>query len=104
MENQNNSRTETENPIKKDSGVGPIIGSVIIIILIILGGLYFWSYTINKQKSETPSQEQKVEQVNSFEIADPELAQINNELNATSTDNIDTELNQIDAEIDAAIE
>lgn len=40
--------------VKKDSSVGPIIGSVIIIILIILGGLYFWGYVINEQKVEAP--------------------------------------------------
>jgi hypothetical protein len=41
--------------VKKDSGVGPIIGSVIIIILIVLGGLYFWSYVIDQQKVEAPA-------------------------------------------------
>jgi hypothetical protein len=41
--------------LKKDSGIGPIIGSVIIIILIIFGGLYFWSYVINEQKTEAPT-------------------------------------------------
>lgn len=29
---------------KKDSGAGPIVGSVIIVILMILGAFYLWSY------------------------------------------------------------
>jgi hypothetical protein len=96
MDNQNN--------FKKDGGVGPIIGSTIIIILIVLGGLYFWSYTINKQKIIPPVvQEQEVEQVDSKDIADPEVAKINNELNATSTDSIEADLNNIDATIDATL-
>ncbi len=32
---------DNQNPPQKDSGAGPIIGSIIIIILIVLGGLYF---------------------------------------------------------------
>ena len=42
---------DNQNTPQKDSGTGPIIGSIIIIILIVLGGLYFWGYTIDKQKA-----------------------------------------------------
>jgi flagellar basal body-associated protein FliL len=94
---------DNQNEIKKDSGAGPIIGSIIIIILIVLGGLYFLGYVNNQKSKLNQTPEQNTEQVNSQEIADPELVKINDELNATSTDNIDQELNQIDAEIDASL-
>lgn len=93
------------NQVKKESGVGPIIGSIIIIILIVLGGLYFWGYILKNKTAEAPTNNPgQVEQVNSSEISDSEIAKINDDLNATSTDNIDLELNQIDAEIDAALQ
>jgi flagellar basal body-associated protein FliL len=97
MENQNNS--------PKDSNIGPIIGSIIIIVLIVLGGLYFWSYTKDRQKMINQEQEQSVQKIDSREIADPGIAQINDELNSTTTDvgNIDSELNKIDTEIDSAL-
>jgi len=71
---------DNQNTPQKDSGVGPIIGSIIIIILIILGGLYFWGYEINKQKTTTPAiPEQKTEQKD-------------NNLNATGSIILDTTL------------
>lgn len=73
MDNQNNS--------KKDSGIGPIIGSIVIIILIVLGGLYFWSYKINKQKSIIPTfTEQKNEK------ASDDLNATTSESSATTSD------------------
>ena len=32
-----------ETNINKESSIGPIIGAIIILAVIILGGLYFWS-------------------------------------------------------------
>lgn len=91
------------NQIKKDSNVGPIIGSIIIIVLIVLGGLYFWGYIINKQHVNAPTtDEPKVEEVKTEEIADPDVDEINNELNSTNVDEVDSELNQIDAVFDAS--
>lgn len=48
---------DNQNTPQKDSGIGPIIGSIIIIILIILGGLYFWGYVIDKQKPDLPEKQ-----------------------------------------------
>lgn len=102
--NQNNFQSENK-PTKKDSNIGPIIGSVIIIVLIILGGLYFWGYIINKQQVNAPTtEESEVEEVKTEEIADPDVAEINNELNSTNVDEIDSELNKIDAEFDASVQ
>lgn len=103
--NQNNFQTPDTSAVKKDSGTGPIIGSIIIIILIVLGGLYFWGYIIKKQHVEAPiTNESTSEQVPSEEVADPDVAEINNELNSTNVDDVDSDMNEIDAEIDAAFE
>jgi len=83
--------TNNLEPIKKDTGVGPIIGSIIIIILIVLGGLYFWGYAIEKNKSDAPA-EQNSEDLNRIEA----------DLNSTNVDDSETDLKQIDAEINAS--
>jgi hypothetical protein len=45
--------TPTENittmPKPPKSGAGPTVGIVIIIILFIIGGLYFWGARLNQQ-------------------------------------------------------
>ena len=38
---------ENENQ-KNDGVVGPIIGSIIVIILIVIGGIYYWNSVLNK--------------------------------------------------------
>jgi len=37
-------------PTEKSGGVGPMMGIVIIVILLIFGGLYFWGAYLNEQK------------------------------------------------------
>lgn len=48
METENNTN---DVEIKKDTGgrVGPMIGSIIIILLLIIGGIYFWNSIINQK-------------------------------------------------------
>lgn len=37
---------------QKDGTTGPLIGSIIIIVIMIIGGLYFWSSLINQKTSK----------------------------------------------------
>lgn len=41
---------------KKDSKVGPLIGSVIIILVFIIGGLYFWGSIITNKRIQLETQ------------------------------------------------
>lgn len=88
--------TPAMTPPPKASTSG-IIGTVIIIALIILGGLYFWGKRINTQK-ETAAL------INQEQVASQEAAQIESvsssddtssleaELDATQTSNLGAEL------------
>jgi len=74
-----------------------IIGTIIIIALIILGGLYFWGKRINTQKATNSLIKQ--EQVASQEAAaieavsaDDELDTLRAELDATVISDLDAEL------------
>jgi uncharacterized protein HemX len=92
-EQNNMNSTEMENPrLKKDGGVGPTIGSVIIILIIILGGLYFLDTIRQRQAEKLP--------VN--ETSDTE--DISAELEATDVESLDEELAEIEAEIEASLE
>lgn len=42
-----------EMPVEKKSSVGAVIGTVIVILLLILGALYFWGARLN-EKSDNP--------------------------------------------------
>lgn len=67
------------------SSSGPIIGIVVILAIIILGGLYFWS-----QRADVA--DQAVESINAQDTSD-EAAAIEADLNATDVENLDAELN-----------
>lgn len=36
------------------SSVGPVAGAVIVILLLVAGGLYFWGAQLNKEQQEVP--------------------------------------------------
>lgn len=38
-------------PPHQSKPAGPIVGTVIIVILLIVGGLYFWGERLNKERS-----------------------------------------------------
>lgn len=85
------------------SSVGGIIGTIIIIALIILGGLYFWGKRIEESKANqnlvsdqsttqtatTTDENADIENVNSSD----DLNSIDADLKATNLDNMSTELN-----------
>ena len=43
-------------PAHKQSSVGPIVGAIIIIVLLVFGGLYFWGAHLNKERNNTENQ------------------------------------------------
>ncbi|HBD24666.1 MAG: hypothetical protein A2566_02990 [Candidatus Zambryskibacteria bacterium RIFOXYD1_FULL_40_13] len=83
------------------SSVGSIIGTIIIIAIIILGGLYFWGKRIEENKAKEnlittfsePSTNSSEANAISSVTAEDDLNSIEADLNATNFDNLDAELN-----------
>ena len=85
------------------SSIGSIIGTIIIIALIILGGLYFWGKRIEESKvtqsamSDTEAgmtmQEQNEAAVIKSISPGDDVDSIEADLQKTNTTNLDTELN-----------
>lgn len=87
----------TPTPSPEKASMSGVIGTIIIIALIILGGLYFWGKRINTQKESAALVEQ--EQMASQEAAaieavssDDELDTLRAEIEATQTTNLGAEL------------
>ncbi len=87
---------------QQKSSVGGIIGTIIIISLIILGGLYFWGKRIeeSKTKQELVGENNLTQQIELSEDASiknvsssDELDAIENDLNNTNLDNLGAEMN-----------
>jgi len=76
--------------------VGPIIGIIIIVIVLIAGALYFWGATLNKSEALPPITEPAP-----LSNSDS-LENINADLSATAINGLDDDLNAIDAELDAS--
>ncbi len=84
------------------SSIGSIIGTIIIIAIIILGGLYFWGKRVEESKlkqdlvsqnSEQPTQMQNnTGNINKTSDVD-DLNSINADLKASNFNNLDAELN-----------
>lgn len=82
------------------SSIGSIIGTIIIIAVIILGGLYFWGKRIEESKTTeslvNETSEPSVDQMeaNSIKSVTPSdnIDSIEADLNATNLDNLTPEL------------
>lgn len=85
---------------EKEGSVGPVIASIIIIILIIVAGLYFWG-SILKERGYTPEEfvdpnnDPKVEELESQGSSD-EIDEISDDLGNTNIDDLDSGLDDID--------
>lgn len=89
------------------SSIGSIIGTIIIITIIILGGLYFWGKRIEESRyKQKIIQEGQMEYTNNTSVKVDEVTSIKNtgssddissieaDLNNTKTDNLSSELDQ----------
>jgi len=92
-----NQETINNNPEQRSQkSVGPALGIIIIIAIIILGGFYFW------RERETNGLDNQTEMLETYSQSD-EIPTIEEDLNQTNLDSLDQELADIDSEIDAAI-
>ena len=78
MQEENiNLNSDKTTPNKKTSGVGPLIGSIVIVILLLIAGLYYWGYISHKQeqKKDLAELEQDISNLEN------DFAEFENELN-----------------------
>ena len=81
---------------------GPFVGIIIIVLVLVLGGLYFWSKQVPQ---EVPSAETILnapdEILNSLEVlgTSDEFDVIESDLNATELENLDAEVQDIESEL-----
>jgi len=98
--NQNINNTEmspqmTEAPSIEDKNtIGPVIGIVIIIAVIVLGGLYFWMVRGNNEQTEQAANQQ---QTSAQTTGTDSVSDLDASLKATNVDNVDASLSDVDA-------
>ena len=110
MEEQTNNKISTpiqsmvENA-RKDSKVGPMIGSIIIIILILVGGLYFLGSLVAVKKTEIQTEQAIEEQQETASVEntakqsqDDSVTSIETDLKSTDIDNLDKSFTEIEKE------
>ena len=112
MQNENqikNDQKSINTPIQnmlastqEDSKTGPLIGSIIIILIVVLGGLYFWGSLLANNKLRINSLR---EQANTLEIEETakqststDVKSIEADLKITNIDNLDSEIDNIEIE------
>ncbi|HEY4495758.1 MAG TPA: hypothetical protein VJC04_00135 [Candidatus Paceibacterota bacterium] len=91
------------NQTSENKPAGPIIGVVIIILILVVGALYFWGAKLNKEANQTPenilsAEDQTLNQLQT-QSTSTEVTDINADLNATVLDGLDADLQNIDKEL-----
>lgn len=90
---------------KQDSKVGPLVGSIIIILIFIIGGLYFWGSIITNRKLELETQAALQKQAETAEMervaqqsSSDETNSIEADLKATNVDSLKGDITDITKE------
>ena len=69
--------------------LGPIIGGIVILVIIILGGLYFWGQRVNDSDAVIDGSAESINMQSDSDAA----AAIEADLDATDVENLDSEIN-----------
>ncbi|KKT74896.1 MAG: hypothetical protein UX21_C0048G0004 [Microgenomates group bacterium GW2011_GWC2_45_8] len=91
------------NQTSENRPAGPVIGAVIIILILVVGALYFWGAKLNKEANQTPedilnAEDQTLNQLQT-QSTSTEIGDIETDLNATDLNNLDADLQNIDKEL-----
>src|SRR3989344_498803 len=101
----NNQTPPVQREVASKNQVGPIIGSIVIIIIIIFGGLYFLGKKVSDEGVFAPTTEEILGETDTalqtLEIqgTSDEVSTIESDLDATILDDLDAELGNIEAEL-----
>lgn len=105
---ENKINTPIQNMVessKKDSTVGPLVGSIIIILIITVGGLYFLGTLISTKKNQIQAEQSITEQQETLKVEETakqsesdDVKSIEADLKSTNIDNLDTGLTDIEKE------
>lgn len=79
---------------QKKGGVGALIGSIIIILILVLGALYFWGGKLQTNDQELNFDNSSAA-VNGTTGASDEVSDIEADLNKTAPVNLDGDLNAL---------
>ncbi len=98
---QNNGLNENK------SSIGSIIGTIIVIAVIILGGLYFWGKRIDEAKmrqEQTLTETQDIQESNDSEINSILNVDSSDDLNSIEADLQSTDLDGLGAELEVELQ
>jgi uncharacterized protein HemX len=96
--NQFTSPIQATAPQKSHKSAGPIIGILVIIIIMVLGGLYFWGQRLDQQIQQTQEEVPQQSQTQDTQPTSDEVSSIEADLSATNFDTLGSEIDSIDAE------
>ena len=102
IENTENQAPMPEKNAPKDGGIGPTLSIILIIILIALGGLYYFTQGIEEYNDGYTDEntEQAVQELQTQGTSD-EVAEIEADLEATDFSEIDAMMLELEAELNA---
>ena len=106
MNPENNNPMQPLQPVE-EKAIGPAIGVIIIILVLILGGLYFWGERMNKntvmqnpQIEETASPDAQMMELQQQSSSD-DINSIDADLKATDVGSLGNETTDMNAEADS---
>ena len=86
--NNTNIPENPNTPTENGSSIGPIVGTIVILLIIVLGAFYFWG----ERKSSTPNVDNTVQDIKMQDKSD-DTSSIEADLQSTDVESVDAQLN-----------
>ncbi|MDP2705154.1 MAG: hypothetical protein Q8O71_01995 [bacterium] len=94
-----------QNPLPNKpvaSSVGPLVGIIIVVIIIVLGGMYFWGQRVDRSGIDPMLENDAMTQSLENQSSSDDLTAIEADIDNTDLENLDAELNQINSDLEAS--
>jgi len=70
---ENNMMNNVPQKPSAQNGIGPVIGSIIVIVVVIAGGLYFWGNKIAKDRQAEEIQNQAMSAPQDMDLSESDI-------------------------------
>ncbi len=87
---------EPQPPKKGDDGVGPIVAIVVIVLILVLGGLYYLMQNVKTGSTDTAAKDQQTVQALMTQGSSDTAAAIQADLDATDLTSVDQAVADVD--------
>ncbi|TSC67402.1 MAG: hypothetical protein G01um101472_423 [Parcubacteria group bacterium Gr01-1014_72] len=87
------------SPSGEKSSAGPVIGSIIVIVILIVGAIYFWGAKLSREEAVPAGEADQTTAALRAQGSSDEVGAIESDLDATELEGLDADFSELEAQL-----